>query len=72
MDALARLASEKGQTLSEAEISNLMRSEVKAMSATMAEYKRPRNIQVRMEEFEKTSTGKIKRYLYAMDEQPID
>ena len=71
-DALARLASEKGQILTEAETLNLMRSEVKAMSANMADYKRPRNIQMRMEEFEKTSTGKIKRYLYAMDEQPID
>ena len=33
---------------------------------TLADYKHPRRIQIRWEEFNKTSTGKIKRYLYNM------
>ena len=41
-------------------------AEVKAQAENLAAYKRPRRIQVRWEEFNKTSTGKIKRYLYQM------
>ena len=52
--------------LSEQEIEDLVRREVKKQSAGIAEYKRPRRIQIRWEEFDKTSTGKIKRYLYSM------
>jgi hypothetical protein len=29
-------------------------------------------VQIRWEEFNKTSTGKIKRYLYAMSESAVD
>jgi long-chain acyl-CoA synthetase len=50
----------------EQEIADLIRAEVKRVSAGIAEYKRPRRIQIRWEEFDKTSTGKVKRYLYAL------
>lgn len=43
----------------------LITAEVKRLTAELTEYKRPRHIRIRREEFEKTPTGKIKRYLYA-------
>jgi acyl-CoA synthetase (AMP-forming)/AMP-acid ligase II len=52
--------------MSEEEIKDLLKEEVKKNAKHLAEYKRPRYIQVWTEEFEKTSTGKIKRYLYAI------
>jgi long-chain acyl-CoA synthetase len=57
---------EKG-TLADEEIETLLRQEIRRHAAALAPYKRPRHIQVRYEEFEKTSTAKIKRHLYAMD-----
>lgn len=57
--------------LSENEIRDLLRAEVRKYAQGLAEYKRPRRIQVRWEEFNKTSTGKIKRYLYAMNETSL-
>lgn len=50
--------------LSDEEVEGFIRGQVKEQVAKIAEYKRPRRILVRWEEFEKTSTGKIKRYLY--------
>ena len=65
-DALAaREASEK-RKFSESEIAALLRKEVKNQCHALADYKHPRRIQIRWEEFNKTSTGKIKRYLYNM------
>jgi long-chain acyl-CoA synthetase len=49
----------------------VMRDEVRRVSQELSEYKRPRRIQVRMEEFEKTSTQKIKRYLYELTAQEV-
>lgn len=45
-------------------IEKTMRAEVREQVSAIAPFKRPRTISVRMEEFEKTSTKKIKRYLY--------
>ena len=67
----AREAKEK-RKLAEPEIAERLRDEVKKQVAALAEYKRPRRVQIRWEEFSKTSTGKIKRYLYAMSEAPVD
>ena len=65
-DALAaREASEK-RKFTESEIAALLRKEVKTQCHALADYKHPRRIQIRWEEFNKTSTGKIKRYLYNM------
>lgn len=57
----------KQKKFSDEDLIKLATSEVKRLSRNLGSYKRPRNIQVRFEEFEKTSTAKIKRYLYAID-----
>jgi len=49
------------------QIIKLMQKEVRKQSQALSEYKRPRCTQVRFEEFMKTSTQKIKRYLYSID-----
>ena len=66
-EAVDRLARRHKRPLTDAEVDDLMKKEVARMGLTMADYKHPRRIQVRHEEFEKTSTGKIKRYLYALN-----
>jgi long-chain acyl-CoA synthetase len=50
--------------LSDEEVNALMMEQIKEECKTLSSYKRPRKILVRFEEFEKTSTMKIKRYLY--------
>jgi long-chain acyl-CoA synthetase len=70
-DALDALAQREKKTLSEGEIGNLIRTEVKKYSAEIAEYKRPRRIQIRWEDLDKTSTGKVKRYLYSMGAEDV-
>ncbi|MFH0953456.1 MAG: AMP-binding protein [Verrucomicrobiota bacterium] len=67
-EALDECAGHHRKTLSEEEAADLVRKEVRHQASKIAEYKRPRRIQIRWEEFEKTSTGKIKRYLYGMTE----
>ena len=59
------------KSLSEKEIQELIRADVKRVCAHIAEYKRPRRIQIRWEEFNKTSTGKVKRYLYTMEPEAL-
>ncbi|MBP1588646.1 MAG: AMP-binding protein [Kiritimatiellae bacterium] len=65
-EAVAAREKAEGRKYAEADIVALLRAEVKAQAENLAAYKRPRRIQVRWEEFNKTSTGKIKRYLYQM------
>lgn len=65
-DGLRALEEKEHRKLSESDILALMKSEVKNQVAHLADYKHPRRLQIRWEEFNKTSTGKIKRYLYAM------
>ncbi len=60
-------AARHGKKMNESEIQALMQSEVKRVCKSIAEYKRPRCVQVRFEAFDKTSTQKVKRYLYAID-----
>ncbi len=67
-EGLAALESSEKRKFSEKEIEARLRAEVKKQVAALADYKHPRRIQIRWEEFNKTSTGKIKRYLYAMNE----
>jgi long-chain acyl-CoA synthetase len=45
-----------------------IRADLKRVLRAIADYKHPRRIVIRREEFEKTSTGKIKRFLYTMPE----
>lgn len=67
MDALAHLEDVEGKRLSDEEIAQLVREDVRKQLDELAEYKRPRRIEIRFDEFEKTTTQKIKRYLYAID-----
>ncbi len=57
----------KGQSMSDDDIIALCKSEVQRTVKAIAEYKRPRRIQVRFEPLEKTTTQKVKRYLYNLD-----
>ncbi len=65
--AFDQLGDHEGRTFSDADIEQRVREEVRKQLAALSDYKRPRRIEVRFEEFEKTTTEKIKRYLYAID-----
>ncbi len=65
-EAIDAEAEHRKHPLSDDEVEELLRSKVKKSSQDLAPYKRPRCIQIRTEEFEKTSTSKVKRYLYAI------
>jgi long-chain acyl-CoA synthetase len=65
-DAVDEYAHDSGKELTDEEATALIRDEVKRVSQALADYKRPRHIRIRTEEFLKTSTGKIKRHLYSL------
>jgi len=56
-----------GQRLTDRNIEELVRTDIREQLAELSGYKHPRKIQIRFDEFEKTTTQKIKRYLYAID-----
>jgi long-chain acyl-CoA synthetase len=66
-EAFDHLEDETGRRLTTQDIESKVREEVRAQLQSLADYKRPRRIQVHFDEFEKTTTQKIKRYLYAID-----
>ncbi len=53
-----------GKQLTDNEVINLCKKEIHEAVSVIAEYKRPRGIRIRFEPFERTTTQKIKRYLY--------
>ena len=67
-EGIAALEASEKRKFTEQEIEARLRAEVKKQVAALADYKHPRRVQIRWEEFNKASTGKIKRYLYAMTE----
>ena len=71
-EGVAALEASEKRKFSEQEIEARLRAEVKKQVAALADYKHPRRVQIRWEEFSKTSTGKIKRYLYAMSESAVE
>ena len=71
-EGIAALEAVEKRKFSEKEIEARLRAEVKKQVAALADYKHPRRIRIRWEEFSKTSTGKIKRYLYAMNEAVVE
>ncbi len=71
-EGIAALETSEKRKFSEAEIEARLRADVKKQVSALADYKHPRRVQIRWEEFNKTSTGKIKRYLYAMSEAGTD
>ncbi len=53
-----------GHEYSTEEIEDVVRREVQEAISHIGEYKRPKRFEIRSEEFEKTSTKKVKRFLY--------
>jgi long-chain acyl-CoA synthetase len=56
-----------GKRLNDREIDERVRGDIQTQLSALSDYKRPRKIEVRFDEFEKTTTQKVKRYLYAID-----
>jgi len=67
LEVFNSLEDREERRLSDGEIEQLLRKDVRRQLNGLSEYKRPRRIDIRFEEFEKTTTQKIKRYLYAID-----
>ncbi len=65
------LASESGKSFTTAEIEKIIKDEVHRLSSGLAEFKKVKYIRIREEEFEKTSTRKIKRYLFTQKSEPV-
>lgn len=65
-EAIAAQAAEEHRALTDADIEQLLRTGIKRVLQAISDYKHPRRIVIRREEFEKTSTGKVKRFLYRM------
>jgi long-chain acyl-CoA synthetase len=61
------LEEQGGSRMTDEQIAERVREDVREQLAGLSDYKRPRKIEIRFEEFEKTTTQKIKRYLYAID-----
>jgi len=53
--------------MTDEQIEELILADIRIQFSELSDYKRPRKIQIRFDEFEKTTTQKIKRYLYAID-----
>ena len=54
---------QNGLPLDDASVEKLIRGEVKTICDSMADYKRVKEIEIRKEEFPKTSTRKVKRFM---------
>ena len=65
------LAEETGENFTPANIEDLVKKEVAERCSGLADYKKVKYVQVREEEFEKTSTRKIKRFLFTQKSEPI-
>jgi long-chain acyl-CoA synthetase len=66
------LAAESHQVYSTEEIEKTIKDEVHRLSSGLAEFKKVKYIRIREEEFEKTSTKKIKRYLFTQKSEPVN
>ncbi|MCX7009163.1 MAG: AMP-binding protein, partial [Kiritimatiellaeota bacterium] len=56
----------RDELLSDADAEQKIRADLKRVLHAIADYKHPRHIVIRREEFEKTATAKIKRFRYTM------
>ena len=66
-EVIDSMQTDDGASLSDEEIEERVRNDAREKLKNLSDYKRPRKIDVRFVEFEKTTTQKIKRYLYAID-----
>lgn len=67
LNVFEALEDHAAKRLSDLQIEQMIREDVRLKLNELSDYKRPRRIEIRFEEFEKTSTQKIKRYLYAIN-----
>ncbi len=63
-EELELIAKEKGFELTDEKIKEILKKEIQELSRELADYKRVKDFELRKEEFPKTSTRKIKRYLF--------
>ncbi|MCD6220231.1 long-chain fatty acid--CoA ligase, partial [Candidatus Calescamantes bacterium] len=62
----------KGEIPCEGNIYDILMGEIKRVNGKMADYKKIRRIVIREEEFPKTSTKKIKRYLFIQKGREVE
>ena len=67
LEEFNRVEDREGKRFSDDVVERMLRDDIRRQLNALADYKRPRRIEVRFEEFEKTTTQKIKRYLYAIN-----
>ena len=70
-EAIDQHAEATGVTLNQDEVEQLIRNEVRDRCRELPEYKRIKKVKLHMEEFQRTSTSKIKRYLYREHILPV-
>jgi long-chain acyl-CoA synthetase len=66
------LTAETGRDYTTDEIERIIKGEVHRLSSGLAEFKKVKYIRIREDEFEKTSTKKIKRYLFTQKAEPVN
>jgi long-chain acyl-CoA synthetase len=59
------LLDEEKQSITESQLEEFMREQVKQECDKLADYKRIKHFEIREEELPKTTTKKVKRYLFA-------
>ncbi len=64
-DAAAAMEKERGSAFSDEELRKLVGAEIRRCTAAIAAYKTPRSFEVSREELPKTSSSKVKRFLFA-------
>ncbi|MEE9369587.1 MAG: AMP-binding protein [Pontiella sp.] len=64
---LDAMEDQKETRLTDQQIEEMVRVDIREQLSALSNYKRPRKIEIRFDEFEKTTTQKIKRFLYAID-----
>lgn len=67
LEAFAAAEDRDSRRLSDRQIKDKLHEEVRSRMAALADSKHPRRIEIRFDEFEKTTTRKIKRHLYAIN-----
>jgi long-chain acyl-CoA synthetase len=65
VEAVAALEKERGSAFSDEELRKLVGTEIRRCTAAIAAYKAPHSFEVSREELPKTSSSKVKRYLFA-------
>jgi long-chain acyl-CoA synthetase len=65
MEAVAAMEKERGSAFGDDELRKLVGAEIRRCTAGIAAYKAPRTFEVSREELPKTSSSKVKRFLFA-------